>query len=209
MRRESHVRIWERPRGKFPRPTRLVVHYRSYKQLKYVESRLRDRFAQCKLELCPVKTKIVYCKDSNRNDVYESQSFDFLGYTFRPRSSRCKNGLFFVSFSPAVSQKSLKAMRSRIKKHPIIKGCYSESIENCARILNPIIRGWINYYGGFRMSSLTSIFRYINDKLTRWVMRKFKSLHRRKTRAGIWLKNLYLKKNDLFVHWKYYNWVVE
>lgn len=187
----------------------IVVHCRSYKQLKFVESRLRGRFAQCKLELCPEKTKIVYCKDSNRKDIYVNQSFDFLGYTFRPRSSRCKNGLFFVSFSPAVSQKSLKAMRSRIKEHPIIKGCYSESIEACARILNPIIRGWINYYGRFRMSSLTSIFRYINDKLTRWVMRKFKSLHRRISRAGIWLKNLYLDNNDLFAHWKYYNWVVK
>jgi RNA-directed DNA polymerase len=187
----------------------IVLHCRSYKQLKFVESKLRDRFAQCKLELCPEKTKIVYCKDSNRNDVYNNQSFDFLGYTFRPRSSRCRNGQFFVSFSPAVSQKSLKAMRSRIKLHPVIKGCYSESIEKCARILNPIIQGWINYYGRFRKSSLSSIFRYINDKLTRWVMRKFKSLQRRIARAGNWLKNLYLQNNDLFAHWKYYNWVVE
>lgn len=187
----------------------IVVHFRSYKQLKFVESKLRDRFTQCKLEFCPKKTKIVYCKDSNRNGVYENQSFDFLGYTFRPRSSRCQNGHFFVSFSPAVSQKSLKAMRSRIKQHPVIKGCYSESIKMCARILNPIIQGWINYYGRFRKSSLSSIFRYINDKLTRWVMRKFKSLQRRKTRAGRWLKNLYLQNNNLFAHWKYCNWVAE
>jgi len=187
----------------------IVVHFRSYKQLKFVESKLRDRFLQCKLELCPEKTKIVYCKDSNRNGVYKNQSFDFLGYTFRPRSSRCKDGRFFVSFSPAVSQKSLKAMRSRIKRHPVIKGCYSESIETVARILNPIIQGWINYYGRFRKSSLSSIFHYINDKLTRWVMRKYKSLHKRKTRAGRWLKNLYLQNHDLFAHWKFCNWVAE
>jgi RNA-directed DNA polymerase len=177
--------------------------------LKFVESKLRDRFSQCKLELCPEKTKIVYCKDSNRNGVYENQSFDFLGFTFRPRCSRSNNGQFFVSFSPAVSQKSLKAMRSRIKQHPIIKGCYSESIESVARILNPIIQGWINYYGKFRKSSLSSLFYYINDKLTKWVMRKYKSLHRRKTRAGNWLKSLFLQNRDLFAHWKVWNWVAE
>lgn len=187
----------------------IVVHFRSYKQLKFVESKLKDRFLQCKLELCPEKTRIVYCKDSNRKGDYENQSFDFLGYTFRPRSSRCKNGRFFVSFSPAVSQKSLKAMRSRIKQHPIINGCYSESIESVACILNPIIQGWINYYGRFRKSSLSSIFHYINVKLTKWVMRKYKSLHRRKTRAGSWLKNLYLQNPDLFAHWKVWNWVAE
>jgi len=187
----------------------IVVHFRSYKQLKFVESKLRDRFSQCKLELCPEKTKIVYCKDSNRIGVYENQSFDFLGYTFRPRCSRGKNGRFFVSFSPAVSHKSLKAMRSRIKQHPLIKGCYSESIESVACILNPIIQGWINYYGRFSKSTLSSIFHYINDKLTKWIMRKYKSLHRRKTRAGRWLKNLYLQNPDLFAHWKVWNWVAE
>jgi len=187
----------------------IVVHFRSFKQLKFVESKLRDRFLQCKLELCPEKTKIVYCKDSNRNGVYENQCFDFLGFTFRPRCSRSNNGQFFVSFSPAVSQKSLKAMRSRIKQHPIIKGCYSESIESVARILNPIIQGWINYYGKFRKSSLSSLFHYINDKLTKWVMRKYKSLHRRKTRAGNWLKSLFLQNRDLFAHWKVWNWVAE
>ena len=163
----------------------------------------------CITELCPEKTRIVYCKDSNRKGDYENHSFDFLGYTFRLRSSRCKNGRFFVSFSPSVSQKSLKAMRSRIKQHPIIKGCYSKSIESIACILNPIIQGWINYYGRFRKSSLSSIFHYINDKLTRWVMRKYKSLHRRRTWAGRWLKNLYLLNPDLFAHWKVWNWVAE
>jgi RNA-directed DNA polymerase len=187
----------------------IVVHCRSYKQLKLVENRLRVRFSQCKLELCPEKTKIVYCKDSNRTGEYLNQSFDFLGYTFRPRSSRGKDGQFFVSFSPAVSQKSLKAMRSKIKQHPLIKGCYSESIESVAGALNPIIQGWINYYGRFRKSALSSLFHYINDKLTKWIMRKYKSLQRRITRAGRWLKDLYLQNPTLFAHWRAWNWLAE
>lgn len=185
----------------------IVVHCRSYKQLKLVESKLKDRFYACKLELCPEKTKIVYCKDSNRTENYDQCSFDFLGFTFRPRSSRSETGRFFVSFSPAVSQKKLTLMRGAIRNHPVISGSYSKSIEECAHDLNPIIQGWINYYGRFGKSSLSPLYRYINDKLTRWIMRKFKTLHRRITLAGKRLKNLYLQNPNLFAHWKHYNWV--
>jgi RNA-directed DNA polymerase len=187
----------------------IVVHCRIYKQLKLVESKLRDRFYACKLELCTEKTKIVYCKDSKRTENFECCSFDFLGFTFRPRSTRNQKGQFFVSFSPAVSQKKLTLMRSTIRSHPIISGGYSNSIEECAQDLNPIIRGWINYYGRFGKSSLKALYRYINDKLTRWIMRKFKSLQRGITRAGKWLKNLYLQNPNLFTHWKHFKWVTE
>lgn len=100
-------------------------------------------------------------------------------------------------------------MRRAIKEHPVISRCYSNSIEECARHINPIIQGWINYYGQFGKSSLISLYRYINDRLTKWVMRKFKPLQRRITRAGKWLKNLYLHNPNLFAHWKHYNWVTE
>jgi RNA-directed DNA polymerase len=187
----------------------IVVHCRSYKQLKLVESKLRDRFYACKLELCTEKTKIVCCKDSKRTENFECCSFDFLGFTFRPRSTRNQKGQFFVSFLPAVSQKRLTLMRSTIRSHPIISGGYSKSIEECAHDLNPIIRGWINYYGRFGKSSLKALYRYINDKLTRWIMRKFKSLQRAITRAGKWLKNLFLQNPNLFAHWKHFKWVTE
>jgi RNA-directed DNA polymerase len=187
----------------------IVVHCRSQKQVQFIKQQIENRFKQCKLALCPEKTRVVYCKDSNRKDNYSTMNFDFLGYTFRPRSSRAKNGTFFVSFSPAVSQKSMKAMRTRIKEHPIIKGGFSEDLQTVARAINPIIQGWINYYGRFRKSSLSSIFLYINDKLTRWVMRKYKSLQRRKKRAGEWLRRLYIQNRMLFVHWRVWNWVTE
>jgi len=187
----------------------IVVHCRTYKQLEFVERNLKDRLVTCKLELCSEKTKIVYCKDSNRPETYNTYSFDFLGFTFRLRSSRCKNGSFFVSFSPAVSQKKLTLMRAKLKNHPVIKGCYSMSIEECAKNINPVIQGWINYYGRFRKSSLYSFYRYINDKLTNWLMRKYKPLQRRITSAGKFLRQLYLKEPRLFAHWKHYKWLAE
>ena len=187
----------------------IVVHCRSHKQLEFIERKIRARFVQCRLELCQEKTKIVYCKDSNRDGKYPSQSFDFLGYTFRPRSTRDSNGKFFVSFSPAVSRKALKVMRRKIKVHPMIKGCFSESIEDLARTINPIIQGWINYYGCFRKASLAAIYDYINSKLIKWARRKYKHLQRRKWRAGKWLRELYFQYPALFAHWRVWSWVAE
>jgi len=185
----------------------IVVHCRSQKQLEFIERRIKARLTQCKLELCTEKTKIVYCKDSNRTGGYANQSFDFLGYTFRPRSTRDSNGKFFVSFAPAVSRKALKAMRLKIRNHPLVKGCFSLSIEELASVINPLLQGWINYYGKFRKSSMSTIYDYINGKLIKWARRKHKNLQRRKWRAGRWLRGLYLQNPTLFAHWRVWNWV--
>ena len=187
----------------------IVVHCRSETQLKFIESKIRRRFTQCGLELCQEKTKIVYCKDSNRTGEYSNQSFDFLGYTFRPRSARDRDGKFFVSFSPAVSRKALKAMRLKIKQHPLIKVGFSQSIVALAKAINPIIQGWINYYGRFRKSAMSAIYSYINEKLLKWARRKYKSLQRRKWRASQWLRELYGQCPALFAHWRVWKWVAE
>lgn len=187
----------------------IVVHCRSQKQLEYIESKIKVRFTQCKLELCPEKTKIVYCKDTNRNGDYPIQSFDFLGYTFRPRSSRSRDGRFFVSFSPAVSRKALKAMRLKVKEHPVVERCFSNSVEELAIAINPMIQGWINYYSRFRKSAMSTIYDYINGKIIKWARRKFKQLKSRKWRSGEWLRKLYLENPLLFAHWRVWNWMAK
>ncbi len=187
----------------------IVVHCRSQKQLKFIESEIRARFVRCKLALCPEKTKIVYCKDSNRSDRYITESFDFLGYTFRPRSSRAKTGEFFVSFSPAVSRKALKMMRQKVKEHPMIKRSFSQSVEELAKAINPMIQGWINYYGAYCQSAMSSMYDYINEKIIRWAKRKYKHLQRRQWRAGRWLRDLYIKEPKLFAHWRVWSWTAE
>ena len=161
----------------------IAVHCCSYKQLKYVEREIRKSFVRCKLEPCSEKTKIVYCKDSSRCGDYPVQSFDFLDYTFRPRSTQDREGQFFISFSPAVSRKSLKAMREKVKQHPLIGKCFDKSIEEVAKAINPIIQGWINHYGKFRKSSLPAIYDYINERLMKWTRRKYKNLKQRKQRS--------------------------
>jgi RNA-directed DNA polymerase len=177
--------------------------------LEFIASKIKVRLAQCKLELCPEKTKTVYCKDSNRNGEYYNQSFDFLGYTFRPRSAKDSKGKFFVSFSPAVSRRSLKAMRQKLKTHPMVKGCFSQSVEELAKAINPMIQGWINYYGKHRKSAMSTLYDYINGKIIQWAKRKYKHLQRRKTRAGQWLRGLYTRNPSLFAHWRIWQWVAE
>lgn len=89
----------------------VICHCRSEAQARSLRQALEARLAMCKLELHPQKTKIVYCKDTNRLNSHPEQRFDFLGFTFRPRQSMNRTGNLFVSFSPAVSDKAAKAMR--------------------------------------------------------------------------------------------------
>ncbi|WP_242649343.1 group II intron maturase-specific domain-containing protein [Syntrophomonas wolfei] len=47
--------------------------------------------------------------------------------------------------------------------------------EDLSKILNPVIRGWINYYGAFRQSALYPVLKHINKALQKWVKRKYKA----------------------------------
>jgi hypothetical protein len=58
----------------------------------------------------------VYCKDDNRRGRHEHVQFDFLGYTFRPRSSKRKTGKLFVNFAPAITDKARKAVGRTIRR---------------------------------------------------------------------------------------------
>jgi len=100
-------------------------------------------------------------------------------------------------------------MRTKIKGHPLIKAGFSQSVVELAKAINPIIQGWINYYGKFRKSSMSAIYDYINAKLIKWARRKYKPLQRRKCRAGQWLRELYAQLPTLFAHWRVWSWVAE
>ena len=154
----------------------VICHCRSEEQARTLRASLERRFAECGLTLHPEKTKIVYCKDDDRRGDYPDQKFDFLGYTFRPRLSRRWQGIG-VSFSPAVSDKALKAIRQTVRRWPLHKRS-DKSLDDLARMFNAKIRGWINYYGRYYKSALYPTLRHIDRKLARWAHRKFKSLRR-------------------------------
>jgi len=177
-----------------------ICHCRSEGEARALRASLENRFAECGLTLHPDKTKVVYCKDDDRRGDHPDHKFDFLGYTFRPRLSRRRNG-FGVSFSPAVSGKALKSIRQTVR-HWTLHERSDKTLDDLARMFNNHIRGWINYYGCFYKSALYPALRHIDRILARWAHRKFKSLRRHKRRTHSWLERVVRRQPDLFAHWK-------
>ncbi len=179
----------------------VVVHCASQRQAEFVKDSIARRLRDCGLELHPDKTRIVYCKDSNRTGSYEHEQFDFLGYTFRPRLSVSKTGEHFVSFSPGVSRTARRAMGVTIRAWRINRRS-DRTLDEFAAIINPIVRGWLNYYGRFYRSELKPVLRRINAYLMRWAMNKYKRLRGRRPAARRWLVDVYRRQPDLFAHWQ-------
>ena len=94
----------------------------------------------------------------------------------------------------------MKAMRSAIRELNI-RHQTQLSLDDIARQLNPLLRGWIEYYGRYAPSALYSLLRYVNQMLLAWVMRKFKRFKGHKIRASHFLQRLAMERADLFVHW--------
>jgi RNA-directed DNA polymerase len=177
-----------------------ICHCRGEEQAKELRASIESRFVECGLTLHPEKTRIVYCKDDDRRDDYPDQTFDFLGYTFRPRLSLRRGGKVGVSFSPAASEQALKAIRQTVRSWSLHERS-DKSLDDLARMFNCYIRGWINYYGRFYKSALYPTLRHIDQTLARWAHRKFKSLQRHRRRARHWLDRVARRQPRLFAHW--------
>lgn len=177
-----------------------VLNCVSFKQAKYIIDILDKRFKQFGLELNLGKTKIVYCKDSYRKKDYEIISFDFLGYTFRPRGVKSKKGNIFTTFLPAISDKAQKAIRKDVRSWKL-QTKTDKSIEDLARMFNSKIQGWINYYTHYYKSEIYNTLYYINRCLIKWVRRKYKNIKSRR-RAMNWLRYIGKIETNLFAHWK-------
>src|ERR1022692_803181 len=179
-----------------------LVHCRNEYEATAFKAALQVRLAACHLELHPTKTKIVYCKDGNRKGNYPNVKFDFLGYGFRPRLvKRARDNTLFCGFNPAVSVTALKAMRATIRELNIRRQTQL-SLADIAQRLNPLLRGWIEYYGRYAPSALYPLLRYVNQTLLAWAMRKFKRFADHKIRASQFLQKLARDHAHLFVHWR-------
>lgn len=179
----------------------VVCHCRSESQAKTLWGALERRLKECRLELHPEKTKIVFCKEDNRRGDYPNHTFDFLGYTFRPRVAMSKAGNFFVGFLPAMSNKAAKSIRDEMRNWRIHNRT-DKTLKDFSRMFNPMLRGWINYYANFYKSEIFKVFHVLNRMMTKWAMRKFKNMRGRQRRATHWLGRLALRQPQLFAHWQ-------
>jgi RNA-directed DNA polymerase len=179
----------------------IICHCRSEQEARALWNALEARFTACRLVLHPQKTKLVYCKDTNRRGDFPIQSFDFLGYTFRPRKAVWHGSQYGTSYLPAASQKALKAIRQTIRRWKLHHRS-DKTLEDLARIFNPYIQGWINYYSHFYRSALYGTLRRIDAFLLRWARNKFKRLRTRPKGAREWLARVIRAKPNLFAHWR-------
>ena len=178
-----------------------VIHCKSEDEAIRLLESLNNRMNECKLELHPTKTRIVYCKDDDRKENHANISFDFLGYTFRPRRSKNRWGKHFINFTPAISSKSKKSIRQRVREWKLqLKA--EKDLTDLSNMFNSKIIGWINFYGKFYKSEMYSTLRHINKALIMWARKKYKRLARHKKRAEYFLGRIAKQNPKLFKHWE-------
>ena len=185
-----------------------VLHCKNKVQGELVKQKLGERFRECGLELHPDKTQIVYCRDSNRKEKYPVNQFTFLGFTFRSREAKKKDGTFFIGFLPGVSRDALRHMQQTIRRWKLqLKN--SLELADLSAQFNPMLSGWKNYYTRFYGSAMAPVWKRMNLYLVHWMMRKYKQFSGHKTRASRTLRLLAEENQNLFVRWKvgYYSMV--
>ena len=179
----------------------VIAHCRTETQAQDMRNAIAARLQSCELELHSEKTKVVYCKDDFRKKTYPNEKFDFLGYGFQPRRSKNRKGKFFINFSPAVSNKAAKAIRDTFRRWNLPNRS-DKALEDLSRMFNPIIRGWLQYYGRYYRSALYPTMRELNQDLVLWAKRKYKKLRRHHRRAASWIARISRRAPELFAHWQ-------
>ena len=177
-----------------------VVHCRSHEQAGAVMQSIAARLMECGLAMHPEKSKIVYCKDSNRTQSYPDVHFTFLGFTFKPRKAVSKQKRVFTSYLPAISTDAMKRIREEIGNWQIHRRTPSTMAE-LAKQYNPVIQGWWNYYGAFYPTALRRLSQHIDQKLEQWARRKYKTLLRHDRRSVEWLRRRKIENPQMFAHW--------
>jgi len=178
----------------------IVVHCKTLDQARKLRQSIEKRMTDCKLELHPEKTKIVFCRQAKRVGWGYPESFDFLGYTFLMRTARSEWGLY-NGFLPGISKDSRKKISQTIRTWRL--NLRSDmSLEELSVKFNPVIRGWFNYYGKFYGSEMTFASDQINEYLARWYMRKHKPARRHRRRARHWVRAVSHRQPKLFAQWK-------
>ena len=176
-----------------------VVHCRTGRQAREVLAAIGTRLEQTGLELHPDKTRIVYCQGGRRRGSHEHTSFDFLGFTFRARAARTRDGRVFTSFLPAISKDALARLSGQVRTWRLHRRT-RDTIKDLARLVNPAVRGWMQYYGRFYRSALHPLLKRINAYLVRWLRSKYRRLRGFRKAHAAW-KRVTRQYPACFTHW--------
>lgn len=177
----------------------IIVHCKTKEQSEEVLKSISERMIACSLQLHEGKTKIVFCKQRRKQSDYKVVSFDFLGYSFQPRSSY-SNGLF-LGYDCGISQSSKSKILKEIKKSGFQKWSNCR-IDEIASYFNKKMAGWINYYGKIRKYLLSDLFRIFDRRLIDWARNRYKRFNGSYIRASRWLNKFRESNLGLFEHWR-------
>jgi RNA-directed DNA polymerase len=178
-----------------------VVHCRTLAQARFVLDMLRRRMEQVGVSLHPDKTRIVYCRDGKRRGSHEHTEFTFLGFTFRARGVRARNGNVFTGFTPAASKDAIRKMSEKVKSWRL-HTLTGYTMDEIAHAINPVIRGWMQYYGAFYKTELYPLLYRISSYLVRWMRKKYRRLRPFKKAHEAW-KRITSQYPTLFAHWQW------
>lgn len=180
----------------------IIIHCITGKEAEEVKEKVEERLKACKLELHPQKTRIVYCKQKGKNIKYPVVSFDFLGFEFKPRKVKLKDGTYQLGYGPAIGRKAKTRIATYFRQRKIHRASGAE-LQELAIQLAPKTRGWINYFGKFRKWSMYPLFQLLHARLVKWLMAKYKRYRGRIPKAWARLKSIARDYPNLFVHWQY------
>jgi RNA-directed DNA polymerase len=170
------------PKGRFERyADEIIIHCRDFKETARTLEAIKLRLKEYKFQLNQSKTKIVYCHNSQMPripNVEVYRSFDFLGFTFKPRIVKV-GGIIQMGFTPSISRKSQKRINEECFKLKIHRMTHL-TLDKIAEILRSKTRGWINYFGKFRRSDMHGVFRTLNFRFALWVRNKYRRFGRKR-----------------------------
>lgn len=174
----------------------IIIHCVSQEQAQDIKDKVEKRLKQYRLELHPEKTKIIYAGKENDHDDQGNKlprKFTFLGYDFKPRSWKGK-----IVFTPGMGGGALRMINDQLKRLRIGSMTHS-SVEELGKLLNPKVRGWMNYYGHARPSELYKLVDLLDRRLVKWLKHKFKI----RINGNAWnrLKELKRTQPMQFHHW--------
>lgn len=179
----------------------IVIHCDSKEEAERMLEELKSRMQEFELTLHPEKTKIVYCKNYQRLEKHDNESFTFLSYSFQPRTVKDKFGRAkrIVVFGAAICNSAKTSIRKAIKE-VLPTGWTTQTLEWFASKLNPKIRGWINYYTRFNKDEAHGVFYYLNGLIRKWLKKKYKILNK----GEVYRKYRLTQEENpvLFYHWK-------
>lgn len=181
----------------------VILHCNTKTHAEQTLKSVHQRMGSVGLELHPQKTKIVYCRDYKRKGNHPTVKFDFLGYSFQPRTAYSKKkGNLFLGYDCAISIGSRKRIADKLEELNVNKLTF-KSIVGVAQYLNPMIRGWVHYYGKFKMYELTKVFRLLSKRLVWWARKRYKRYKTSIRKGYKWLATVRKQFPTLFYHWNF------